>query len=110
MPYAIIQPFPQVGRELTGRSEADVPAFAGQPVQGRRLFVLSARGWRFSDGHRSLLRDFPGGHTVEINYSPGYHWQEPDLPKQLDGVTGLDEVGPIVFSEVVRDLRYLTSP
>ncbi|GIF39616.1 DUF4132 domain-containing protein [Actinoplanes xinjiangensis] len=108
--YAIIQPFPQVGRELTGRSEADVPAFTGRPVQGRRLFVLSARGWQFSDGHHSLLRDFPGGHTVEIGYSPGYHWQEPDLPKQFDGVTGLDDLGPIAFSEVIRDIRYLTGP
>jgi hypothetical protein len=107
--YAIIQPFPQVGRELTGRSEVDVAAFTGQAVEGRRLFVLTARGWRFSDGHRSVLRDLPGG-LVEIDYSPGYHWQEPDQPKQLDGVTGLDGLDPVAFSEVVRDIRYLTSP
>ncbi|GIE83195.1 hypothetical protein Aph02nite_91450 [Actinoplanes philippinensis] len=108
--YAIIQPFPQVGRELTGRSEVDVSSFAGEAVAGRRLFVLSARGWQFTDGHGSLVRYFPGGPPVEINYSPGYHWQEPDLPKRLDGVTGLDGLGPIAFSEVIRDIRYLTSP
>ncbi|MEU4159698.1 DUF4132 domain-containing protein [Actinoplanes sp. NPDC026670] len=108
--YAIIQPFPQVGRELTGRSEVDVESFAGQPVSGRRLFVLSARGWRFSDGHHSLVRDFPGGATVEINYSPGYHWQEPDAPKSFGRVTGLEGLGPVGFSEVVRDIRYLTGP
>ncbi|BEL03131.1 hypothetical protein Q0Z83_013220 [Actinoplanes sichuanensis] len=108
--YAIIQPFPQVGRELTGRSEVEVTSFAGQPVSGRRLFVLSARGWRFSDGHSSLVRDFPGGVTVEIDYSPGYHWQEPDAPQSFVGVSGLDRLGPVAFSEVIRDLRYLTSP
>jgi hypothetical protein len=108
--YAIIQPFPQVGRELTGRSEVDMLAFTGQAVEGRRLFVLTARGWRFSDSHQSVLRDFRGVQTVEINYSPGYHWQEPDLPKQFDGVTGFDGLDPIAFSEVIRDIRYLTSP
>jgi hypothetical protein len=105
--YAIIQPFPQLARDLTGRSEVDVASFADAEVNGRKLFVLTARGWRFGEHHASVLREWP--QVVEIAYSPGYHWQEPDLPQQLTAVHGLDGVGPIAFSEVIRDVRYLIS-
>jgi hypothetical protein len=106
--YAIIQPFPQIGRELFRPGQTDLTALAGAPVDGRRLFVLSSRGWRFGDAHHTLLRDWPGGGRSEIAYSPGYHWQEPDAPKELVEVRGLDGLGPIAYSEVVRDVRYLT--
>jgi hypothetical protein len=106
--YAIIQPFPQIGRELFRQGQTDLTALAGAPVDGRKLFVLSSRGWRFDDAHRTLLRDWPGGARSEIAYSPGYHWQEPDSPKELVEVRGLDGLGPIAYSEVVRDVHYLT--
>lgn len=106
--YAIIQPFPQVGRELFTLADVDLDALAGSPVEGRRLYALTARGWRFGDGHASLLRDWPG-RGIEIEFGPGYHWQEPDAPQHLvavrGDVAGLDPVG---VSEVVRDLRTLT--
>lgn len=104
--YAVIQPFPQLGRELTTPAEVDLASFAGAPVDGRRLFVLTSKGWRFGDDHTSVLRDWP--EPVEICYSPGYHWQEPDAPKNLTGVRGCADLSPIAFSEVIRDLHYLT--
>jgi hypothetical protein len=107
--YAIIQPFPQLGRELVPLPQT----VAGTPTRSGDLFALSARGWRFAPGHRALLRDWPGGATVEVAFTPGYHWQETDLPQTLDGfqVRAADgtpaALGPIEASEVARDLRWL---
>ncbi|WP_229075180.1 DUF4132 domain-containing protein [Actinoplanes sp. DH11] len=105
--YAVIQPFPQLGREVTTPGEVDLATFAGAKVDGRKLFVLTSKGWRFGDDHTSVLRDWP--QTVEIAYTPGYHWQEPDEPKTLTAVRGCDGLDPVAFSEVMRDLHYLTS-
>lgn len=73
---AVIQPFPQLTRELIGLSEAEADAglesFVGRSVEGRKLFALAAQGWRRCDGahHSAVLRDWPGDRTVEIEYSP----------------------------------------
>jgi hypothetical protein len=64
----------------------------------------------FDDSHQSLLRDWPGGATTQIVYRPGYHWQDPDAPKEFVDVRGLDGLGPIAWSEVLRDVHYLTGP
>ncbi|GGN76486.1 hypothetical protein GCM10010112_48660 [Actinoplanes lobatus] len=101
--YAIIQPFPQVGRELYTPSEVTLESFVGQPVTGRKLFTLSSLGWRFGHGHTSLERA-----DTQIRYAPGYHWQDPDQPQHVTGVTTGD-LDPVAYSEVARDLRYLTT-
>ncbi|MBO3736496.1 DUF4132 domain-containing protein [Actinoplanes flavus] len=106
--YAIIQPFPQVGRELFRLGDLDVDAAVGSTVESRRIYALTARGWRFGDGHGSLLRDWPGDVTVELVFGPGYHWQEPDLPQSLTAVSGdLTALDPVGVSEVVRDVHTL---
>ncbi|MBQ0977462.1 DUF4132 domain-containing protein [Micromonospora sp. M61] len=105
--YAIIQPFPQLGRELATPGEVDLATFAGMKVDARKLFVLTSKGWRFGDDHTSVLRDWP--QTVKITYTPRYNWHDPDQPKTLTGVRGCDGLGPVAFCEVVRDLGYLTS-
>ncbi|GAB2922495.1 hypothetical protein GCM10027280_07160 [Micromonospora polyrhachis] len=134
--YAITQPFPQLTREMINLSEAEANAelssFVGISVEGRKLFALTAQGWRRyeNDYHSAVLRDWPGDRTVEIEYSPGFHWQEPDAAQKLtrvrvwttsvspDGAAGRDQaedparfadLGPIAISEVVRDLRFLSS-
>jgi len=133
--YAIVQPFAQLARELIGRSEAEETltspgSFADKSVASRKLFTLTARGWRFSDDYDALLRDWPGNRTVAIRYSPGYHWQEPDQDVHLTGVqvwttsmppegpawsrrpraedtADFADLSPITISETVRDLRFL---
>ncbi|MGW0432209.1 DUF4132 domain-containing protein [Micromonospora sp. NPDC003197] len=132
--YAITQPFPQLTREMIDLSEAEANAelssFVGTSVEGRKLFALTAQGWRRyeNDYHSAVLRDWPGDRTVEIEYSPGFHWQEPDAAQKLtrvrvwttsispDGAAGrnqaedgakLADLGPIGISEVIRDLRFL---
>ncbi|MFC7533888.1 DUF4132 domain-containing protein [Actinoplanes sp. GCM10030250] len=116
--YAIIQPFPQVGRELFTAADADPASWAGAPVEGRKLFTLTALGWDFSSGHGALFRYWPGSRTAEIGFGPGYHWQDPDAPQHLTGVRVLNgggqpaaftDLGPIAVSEVIRDVRYLTT-
>ncbi|GAB2946359.1 hypothetical protein GCM10027280_38950 [Micromonospora polyrhachis] len=108
--YAIIQPFPQIGRELFGLADLDLYAAVGRQVESRRLYALAARGWRFGDGHESLLRDWPGGVTIKVGFRPGYHWQEPDLPQYLTGLRGdVATLDPVGISEVVRDVRSLQS-
>ncbi|MEU6072601.1 DUF4132 domain-containing protein [Micromonospora sp. NPDC047074] len=108
--YLIIQPFPQVGRELFSLADLDLNTVAGAPVESGKLNVLTARGWRFGDGHSSLERDWPGDRTIRIGFSPGYSWDEPDLPQHLAGVRGeVADLGPVGISEVVRDVRSLMS-
>ncbi|GGN33230.1 hypothetical protein GCM10010109_55040 [Actinoplanes campanulatus] len=106
--YAIIQPFPQVGRELFTLGDLDVDAAVGSTVESRRIYALTARGWRFGHGHGSLLRDWPGDVTIELAFGPGYHWQEPDLPQSLTAISGdLTALDPVGVSEVVRDVQSL---
>ncbi|GGN74575.1 hypothetical protein GCM10010112_44840 [Actinoplanes lobatus] len=106
--YAIIQPFPQVGREVFTLGDLDVDAVVGSTVESRRIYALTARGWRFGHGHGSLLRDWPGDVTIELVFGPGYHWQEPDLPQSLTAISGeLTALDPVGVSEVVRDVRSL---
>ncbi|MEV6302232.1 DUF4132 domain-containing protein [Actinoplanes sp. NPDC051861] len=114
--YAVIQPFPQIGRELL--TESDAPPPPGTSVAGKRLFALSALGWDFTSGHNSLVRYWPDGHSAEIVFGPGYHWQETDLPQELhsllirtrDGSPAeLGALSPIARSEVLRDLLFLVS-
>ncbi|WP_426513370.1 DUF4132 domain-containing protein [Dactylosporangium sp. McL0621] len=106
--YVIIQPFPQVGRELFEITDLDLDAAVGREVEGRKLYALTARGWRFGDGHSSLLRDWPGDVTIELGFGPGYHWQEPDAPQHLNHIRGdITALDPAGVSEVIRDVRWL---
>ncbi|GAA1596015.1 DUF4132 domain-containing protein [Actinoplanes couchii] len=106
--YAIIQPFPQIERELIAPSDVDPAAMTGAAIDGRKLFVLTSRGWRFGGHHASVVRDWPPA-SAQISFTPGYHWQDGDAEKTLTGVSGLDGLDPIGYSEVIRDLRYLTT-
>ncbi|MER7417297.1 hypothetical protein ABT346_11000 [Micromonospora peucetia] len=107
-------------------------SFVGASVEGRKLFALAAQGWRRCDGahHSAVLRDWPGDRTVEIGYSPGFHWQDPDAAQRLTGIrvwttsitpdgsawsdqprpedpARFTDLDPIASSEVVRDLCFL---
>jgi hypothetical protein len=129
--YEIIQPFPQLSRELFSVATTAPGSFAGAATESRKLFALTAQGWRFNQSHDAVLRAWPGDRTVEVEFQPGYQWQEPaQLAKQLgrirvwttrlspDGTAGSDQprpadpavfadLGPVAGSEVLRDLHYL---
>ncbi|MET1073630.1 MAG: DUF4132 domain-containing protein, partial [Umezawaea sp.] len=123
--YEIIQPFPQVGRELLTLPDSDadrdeLTRFVGRATAGRKEWVLAARGWVFNDNNTGLSREWPGGRIVEIAFH-GYSFHDPDAPDQLTGVrvvaahgTGTGpatfaDLNPIAASEVLRDLEYLVS-
>jgi len=130
--YEIIQPFAQLSREVFSVAETDPSSFAGTSTESRKLFMLIARGWRFNQGHDAVLRAWPGDRTVEVEFRPGYHWQEPEQQsKQLARVqvwttslspdgsagsgqprpedpAGFADLDPVAGSEVLRDLRFLT--
>lgn len=121
--YEIIQPFPQVGRELLTLPDADadrgeLTRFVGRATAGRKEWVLAARGWVFNDNNTGLSREWPGGRIVEVAFH-GYSFHDPDAPDQLTGVrvvaahgTGpatFADLDPIAASEVLRDLEYLVS-
>ncbi|GGN20411.1 hypothetical protein FHR83_002005 [Actinoplanes campanulatus] len=46
--------------------------------------------------------------TAEIRYAPGYYWDDPDVPQKVTGVSA-EDLDPVAYSEVARDLRYLTT-
>lgn len=103
--YAVLQPFPQLGRELTAAGGVDLTSFAGLPVTSSRLWTLVAGMWERGPDQSSIVRN-----GCMVRYSPGFHWQEPNQDEQhLTAVIGADDLSPIEFSEVVRDLRYLTA-
>ncbi|GAA1608813.1 DUF4132 domain-containing protein [Actinoplanes couchii] len=107
--YAIIQPFPQVGRELF--TAADPAGFIGRTIPSGRLYSLTAQSWTFDDDNRGVRRDWPDGTVVQLGCAPGYHWQEPDAPQTLTTIhpAALSDLPPIPRSETIRDLHYLTS-
>ena len=109
--YAVIQPFPQVGRELFDAAEARPETLTGRPVETRAVRALTARGWWPSGIHPGVRRDWPGGPSVDAELSV----QEPHRLTAVrvwwpDGTdAALTDLPPIALSEVARDLRLLTS-
>ncbi|GIE82890.1 hypothetical protein Aph02nite_88400 [Actinoplanes philippinensis] len=123
--YRILQPFPQVGRETAAFTEAEVAGgvltrFQGRTVSSRALLGLESRGWR-----RGTMRDdrvqvsvtpaLADGLELELN--PGIvHGAVDIFPEQTlgplrfsGGAARLDDLDPVVVSEVIRDLEQLTS-
>ncbi|WP_320064375.1 DUF4132 domain-containing protein [Micromonospora sp. RTGN7] len=89
--YAITQPFPQLTRELISLPGAEADAdelssFVGTEVEARKLYALTAGSWRFNDHRNAVLRDWPDDRTVEIEFSRGFHWQEPDAAQRMNCV------------------------
>lgn len=122
--HKIIQPFPQLGREVFRPSEADWDAFDGVAVPAVRLLGLEARGWRrdepgMSGIQQSIERPLRDRGRVAVSFVPGFRVgkaAESGTQKLSDLVvihdrahepvspTGLD---PVTASEVMLDLRTL---
>ncbi|GII02798.1 DUF4132 domain-containing protein [Planobispora takensis] len=112
--YEILQPFPQLGREVyTSAEDLDPDAFTEIPTG--RVLGLERRAWRRGDPQDAgwqgwIERDLPGGGTFTVGLEPGvavgYIEMEPEqtLHVSRQDFDGLD---PVTASEIMRDLREL---
>ncbi|GAB7045365.1 DUF4132 domain-containing protein [Catenuloplanes indicus] len=122
--YEIVQPFPQLGREVFTPSEGErtsgtLTRFDGVKTGTGRLLGLERSGWRrisdpYGDGGRqhTLLRDLPGGRRVEVDLNPGIPaWQPASEPDQaIESVrVPLGTLSAVETSELIRDLTLATS-
>ncbi|MEU4814562.1 DUF4132 domain-containing protein [Micromonospora aurantiaca] len=134
--YEILQPFPQLGREVyrldaAERAETLLRRHAGVTVPAGRLLSLERRGWRRGmpqdAGIQSWLeREAPGGRAVVIDLDPGIAvgvvdmfpdqkieaiWVN-DVPRgdwfQRGGKVRLGDLDDVTLSEVLRDLAEVT--
>lgn len=134
--YEILQPFPQLGREVLALTAEERPAkllrrFAGTTVYTGKILGLSNRGWQRGSPQDAgvstvTYKLVPGGRAVIVDLDPGIiagdamEWPEQtiagvwlnDGPADWANSAGnlafgvLDEV---TASEVLRDLEYLRS-
>ena len=134
--YAILQPFPQLGRRTYRLTEEELGSchltrFTGAVVPVTKLLGLQRRGWRrgeTQDGGAQcwLERPVPDGRTVVVNIDPGitvgYADESPD--QRLDDIwisgtstgswraTGslrFGDLSLVTASELVRDLTEVTA-
>ncbi|WP_430787339.1 DUF4132 domain-containing protein [Actinoplanes sp. G11-F43] len=121
--YDQSQPFPQLRREVFTLSPEQAAAvriddFAGSKAATGLLYAMASRGWRFTEGHGALSRDWPSGHTVTIEFFP---WYDPmsydtDEPRELGAAiisgppdTPFGALGPVAASETLRTLHRLAA-
>ncbi|HVE46900.1 MAG TPA: DUF4132 domain-containing protein [Acidimicrobiales bacterium] len=132
--YEILQPFPQLGREVFSLSEEEKQAtllrrVAGATTPTGRVLALSDRGWergnREDGGIQAVVyRPVPGGGAVVVNLDPGIEVGATMLnPEQTIAGVWLNDGPPgwavpegklafgllddITASEVMRDLETL---
>ncbi len=124
--YEIVQPFPQLAREVHhldegDRGRRDLPERSGRPVWTKVLFGLESRGWKQGAIEEGWLRSFYKSlgrrHTVQLRFQPGMYVADPkrEEAQTIEHVRLLQkgtfgELDPIAFSELVRDLDSLTGP
>ncbi|MWA01312.1 DUF4132 domain-containing protein [Actinomadura sp. LD22] len=133
--YLILQPFPQLGREVHTLTEAERAArrlarFEGAALAPGAVFALEQRGWRRGDPmdagiQHSMYRAVPRGLYVNVHLNPGLDigmasgqrleaiWVE-DRPETGDGCAreGFRPIGdldPVTASEVLGELARATS-
>ncbi|BBH63507.1 MolR family transcriptional regulator [Actinoplanes sp. OR16] len=135
--YEILQPFPQLGREVEALTPEQVEERLGQGFLGVRvptttLLGLERRGWQRGAPQDAGVqgwfeRDVPGGLTLVVDIDPGIAVGALDvLPEQrivevyVDDRHGhrtyqrrassrLRELDPIVAAEALRDLKEVLS-
>jgi hypothetical protein len=122
--YAILQPFPQLGREVfaptADERDGNLVRFAGRKVPTVRLLGLERRGWERESpqdaGWQGYLRlTLPDGTTATLAMDPGTivgdHSFAPD--QKVESVSISPPPGgtldPLVISEVIRDVEAVTT-
>ncbi|MEV0132684.1 DUF4132 domain-containing protein [Dactylosporangium sp. NPDC050688] len=133
--YAIVQPFPQLGRgdySLTAeeRDRDALARFTGVKVPTGRIAALTRGAWRRTEGHRHgyggwIERDLPGGRAAVVELDPGLHFGDVSVdPFQTIAGVWVDarhpsgdgrcpvpiaELDPVGAFELVRDLEEATA-
>ena len=96
--YELLQPFPQLGREVftltdAERAVSELRRFADADVETARLFALEHRGWRRSSregGESSYTLRLPGRQVALFGVSPGINFANPrETPVQTLGAIQL---------------------
>lgn len=116
--YEIVQPFPQLAREVrlltaAEQAAATLDRFAGTRVEGSRFFGLRHRGWEPDYG---LVKRLASGHVVTLVTMPGVEFLASKPADQLLGSVKVSGEGEATFgaldvleaSEMLRDLEMLT--
>ena len=128
--YEVLQPFPQLGREVLRLTDDERRAvaltrFAGRPVETKRVYGLAARGWEraeVEDGgvQGRLEKPLPGDRVGVVDLDPGIavgmpdEWPEQRFTRVRVVASGddrwsapglpLGELDDITASELLRDL------
>ncbi|PYC64876.1 molybdate metabolism regulator [Micromonospora arborensis] len=133
--YEILQPFPQLGREVFALAEAErdqprLARFEGCTMPTGKLLGLERRGWRRSapedGGHQGwLLRGLPDGREMVIDLDPGIAVGAIDVfPEQTLNMIWVSrtrdsywrtkpelrigDLDQVTISEIIRELREVT--
>lgn len=118
--YELIQPFDQLRRVTATpspeeRSLTKLNRWTGQQVEAGPLWGLQARSWtRVRGGGEAFSQvrlELPGARWAMLDFEPGLHNRGDNERQTLGSVTlscPCDELAPIAFSEMVRDLDSLT--
>ncbi|MBB2943033.1 hypothetical protein FB565_002746 [Actinoplanes lutulentus] len=135
--YEILQPFPQLGRDVETLTPDQIEerlgrSFLGTTVPTTKLLGLERRGWQRGAPQDAGVqgwfeRDIPGDLSLVIDIDPGIAVGALDvLPDQTiqevyaearsgnrwhrrDTASGLRELDPIVAAEALRDLKEVLS-
>lgn len=116
--YEILQPFAQIGRQVTVADDADLvhadlKRFDGAEASTFALMGLGSRGWTLEEpisaGIRSeISRPAPKGRRVSISLHPGIPPDPREVETQTFTVTtgqgSFGELGRIFTSEVITDM------
>ncbi|MDP9792992.1 hypothetical protein J2S43_001504 [Catenuloplanes nepalensis] len=117
--YEILQPFPQLGREiyrLTAEEAAgrELTRLVGRRAPDGRLIALERRGWLRGNPEdagiiKSIGRALPSGGEITVALNPGMVFHESGTQEFLRvsmwGDPGrLGAADPMLMSEIIRDL------
>jgi hypothetical protein len=131
--YEILQPFPQLGRDVFVPDEAQrgqpcVASAVGATVASPTFYGLERRGWlprEVGDGGMTahFVKLLPGGHAFRIDIEPGIYAGDPGLepiqtiraacitagPRSWMPGAPFSEIDPVAASEALADLAWLQS-
>jgi predicted DNA-binding WGR domain protein len=130
--YEILQPFPQLGREVLAMNEDELAQSSSQRFKGKRIAVGSAwglqhRGWRPADAQDGgwigwFVKPLPGGLEAQIALDPGtvvgaIQYEPKQTLGELslrsanswneDGLRPFSKLSAVARSELLRDLDRL---
>ncbi|MFI5845785.1 DUF4132 domain-containing protein [Catenuloplanes sp. NPDC051500] len=129
--YVIVQPFPQLGREVYTPGPADFAAIEGRVVPVGRVLGLEKKGWRRGAPQDAgiqgwMERPLRGGRYAVLDLDPGiavgmvtefeeqtlgrlYISENPDGRWSNRPSVPVDKLDPVTASELMRDLTDLTA-